>query len=97
MKRKENGPRRKRMPRLTPKDTEAIICRIALQEGTSVEMVRKHIQVAMIAGMMNSDPTVRAVWEKIPRMGEVLTPEEVIAHYSNSGRKWAKTENAQSK
>ncbi len=53
---------------------------IARREGTSVEHVRKHIQVAIISGMTSPDPNVRAEWEKIPRAGEYPTPEELIAY-----------------
>ena len=54
--------------------------KIARREGTSVEHVRKHIQVAIISGMTNQDPKVQAEWENIPRAGEYPTPEELIAY-----------------
>lgn len=53
---------------------------IARRENSSVENVRKHIQVAIISGMTNPDPAVRKTWAKIPRKGEYPTPEEVIAY-----------------
>lgn len=53
---------------------------IARREGTDVEHVRKHIQIAIISGMTNPDPQVQAAWRAIPRAGEYPTPEEVIAY-----------------
>ncbi|MEG0321594.1 MAG: hypothetical protein RR606_05335 [Oscillospiraceae bacterium] len=55
---------------------------MAARENTTVEEVRKQIQIAMIAGMANQDPKVQAEWKRIPCAGEVLTPEEVIAFYA---------------
>jgi hypothetical protein len=52
---------------------------IASREGVSVEQVRKHIQLAMLSGLVSSDTTIRACWASIPSCGEVPTPEEVIA------------------
>lgn len=52
---------------------------IASREGVSVEQVRKHIQLAMLSGLVSSDATVRACWASISSRGEVPTPEEVIA------------------
>lgn len=83
MKKKEDCPGRDNMRQITAKDTEAIIRRIAMKEGSSVERVRQHIQIAMIAGMMSPDPKARAAWEQIPHTGEVPTPEEAIAYYAN--------------
>jgi len=63
---------------------------IADREGISVEQVRKHIQVAMLGGLVSSDPTVRVCWARIPCAGEVPTPEEVIAACADEIKKFYK-------
>ncbi len=65
---------------LALKKAEKALKQIARRENTSVEVVRKHIQVAIISGMTNSAPDVQKTWSKIPRKGDYPTPEEVIAY-----------------
>ncbi len=55
---------------------------IARRENSTVEVVRKHIQIAIISGMTNPDPAIQKAWNKIPREGAYPTPEEVIAYLS---------------
>lgn len=82
------GKKRKPRRRPTPKKPSTLevaarsIEKIAAKEGTTPEMVRKHIQLAMLNGLISDDPKVRAEWAKIPRAGEVPTPEELIAYYA---------------
>lgn len=59
--------------------------KIAIREGITVEMVKKHIQVAMISGMMNSDPQAQHAWERMPHVGEMPTPEEVVCCLAEKG------------
>lgn len=59
--------------------------KIALRESITVEMVRKHIQVAMISGMMNADPQAQHAWARIPHAGETPTPEEVVCCLAEKG------------
>ncbi len=58
----------------------AALEQLARRENSSVEAVRKHIQVAIISGMTSPDPAVRKAWEEIPHTGAYPTPEEVIAY-----------------
>lgn len=51
---------------------------VAMKEGVTVSEVKKEIQKAMLIGLCSQDPAVQAYWAKIPREGEVPTPEEVI-------------------
>lgn len=80
-KRPHRKPAVKQSPAELQSAQRALIA-IARREGTTVEAVRKNIQIAMIAGMASPDPAVQAEWRRIPCAGEVLTPEEVIAFYA---------------
>lgn len=62
------------------KRAEEALKQIARRERSSVETVRKHIQLAIISGMTNPNPAVQAQWAKIPCRGVYPTPEEVIAY-----------------
>lgn len=64
------------------KSAGRVLVAMAAREGTTVEEIRKQIQIAMIAGMASEDPQVQAEWRRIPATGEVLTPEDVIAFYA---------------
>lgn len=66
-------------PPVTTERAARAIQEIARRDGTAPEMVRKHIQLAMLNGLISDDPKVQAEWAKIPRAGEIPTPEEVIA------------------
>ena len=71
-------------PQRTTLDLAAkAIAQIAQREHTTPEMVRKHIQVGMMNGLLSSDPEVQAAWKRIPCIGEIPTPEEVIAYYAD--------------
>lgn len=63
---------------ITTQGAVLVIQQIARREGTTPEMVRKHIQVAMLNGLISDDPKMKAQWERIPKAGEVPTPEELI-------------------
>ena len=52
---------------------------IALREGKSVEELRTDIGRAMAVGMEDPDEGVREYWRRVPREGELPTPEELIA------------------
>lgn len=80
---KRKNPRRRSAPKPSTLEVAArSIEKIAVKEGTTPEMVRKHIQLAMLNGLISDDPKVKAEWAKIPRAGEVPTPEELIAYYA---------------
>jgi hypothetical protein len=61
--------------------------RIAKENHTTVEEVRLQIKVAMINGLVSTDPKVKAYWQSIPCEGEVPTPEEFIAYTADVVRK----------
>lgn len=61
-------------------DAEKALRLIAMKEGVPVEEVRKHIKLAMLAGLCNQDPVIQARWKKVPCKGEVPTPEELITY-----------------
>lgn len=52
-----------------------------------MEDVRKHIQGARMGVLLSNDPAIKAAWKRIPKAGEVPTPEEVIAYYAEKMRK----------
>lgn len=82
---KQRKPHRGPAPRKTPTALEIAahaIDTLAERQHTTPDMVRKHIQVAMLDGLLSDDPQIKAEWAKIPRAGEIPTPEEVIAHVS---------------
>ncbi len=59
-------------------NTDLIIREIAEENGVTPEDVRKDMQTALGEGFNNPDPQVRAIWEKIPREGEMPTIEEFL-------------------
>lgn len=58
--------------------------KIAAKEGTTPEMVRKHLQVGLINGLISDDPATKAALARIPKAGDVLIPEELIAYYATA-------------
>ncbi len=83
---KQKKPRRGPTHRKKPsalKIAERTIEMLAMRHHTTPDMVRKHIQVAMMNGLISSDPQTREAWYKIPSVGDTPTPEEVIAYFSS--------------
>lgn len=60
------------------KKLDAILKRIAISHGVTVQEVRKEIQEAMEAGQRSEDSKVREIWDKIPQKGQELTLEEFL-------------------
>ena len=54
------------------------IAEVARQEGTTVEDVRAAMAEAIEEACRSPDPLVQARWARIPRKGEIPTPEELI-------------------
>lgn len=44
------------------------------------------IQTAMMNSFLSDDPAVKAAIERIPKVGEIPTPEEIIASYARQGK-----------
>ena len=76
--------RRKRMT------AEQALQQVAMRNHTTVEEVRKQIQIAMLYGLCNNDPAVKEKWNEIPHAGEVPTPEELISHLAEKVSKGIK-------
>lgn len=57
---------------------DVILAKIAKANGTSVQEVRKEMQVAMEAGQRSEDPKVKEIWNQIPKKGQELTLEEFV-------------------
>ena len=69
-------------------DVEHAIIKIAAQEGNTVEYIRQQMNLAILTGLNNPDPNIRARWKQIPSKGNIPTPEELITYltiYANSG------------
>lgn len=55
-----------------------ILEEMAKANGVSESEIRKEIEAAIEAGFTNTDPEVRAVWEKTPFSNSRPSPEEFI-------------------
>lgn len=53
---------------------------LARQRGISVEEMRSIISARIEQGMNDPDPVKRASWERIPRAGDIPTPEEWLRY-----------------
>ena len=54
--------------------------RLARQRGITVEEMRSIISARIEQGMNDPDPVKRASWERIPRAGDIPTPEEWLRY-----------------
>lgn len=57
---------------------EAILASIAKNDHTTVENVRKEIQLAMEVAQQSNDPNIQSLWRSIPSAGEHVTIEEFL-------------------
>ncbi len=62
------------------KEFTHIFERIAAKHNTTVEEVRREMEATIRAGFNNPDPKVQAQWAKIPRKGDIPTPDELITY-----------------
>ena len=53
---------------------------LAEERNITVEEIRAIIAARIEAGMNDPDPEKRASWERIPRAGEIPTPEEWLRY-----------------
>ena len=53
---------------------------LAQKRNITVEEMRAIIAARIEAGMNDPDPEKRASWERIPRAGEIPTPEEWLRY-----------------
>ncbi|NBI83365.1 hypothetical protein D3Z48_15055 [Clostridiaceae bacterium] len=54
--------------------------RLARERGISEEEMRDIISARIEQGMNDPDPVKRASWERIPRAGDIPTPEEWLRY-----------------
>ena len=59
---------------------EHLFERLARERNITVEEMRAIISARIKKGMNDPDPEKRAQWEKIPRAGEIPTPEEWLKY-----------------
>lgn len=57
---------------------EAILASIAKNNRTTVENVRKEIQLAMDVAQQSNDPNIQSLWHSIPSAGKHVTIEEFL-------------------
>lgn len=57
---------------------DSILKRVAQENHTSPEDVRREIDAAIQAGLANTDPAVQAAWQSVPHEGDTPTAEELI-------------------
>lgn len=55
-----------------------ILAEIAKRNHTTVEEVRREMNLAMKEGQHCPDPAVRAQWERIPKKNGELTTEDLL-------------------
>ena len=60
----------------------SILAHIAAQNNTTIQEVRREMELAMRAGQSSTDPAVQALWRSIPRKGSQLALEELIEYLS---------------
>jgi len=65
-------------------DIQKALQKIAASEGVSVGEVRREIEFAIKSARENPDPEIQSFWTSIPRKGDELTPEDVIAHIAKT-------------
>ena len=63
-------------------ETDRILQKIARNNHTTVQEVRREMELAMQAGQSSTNPAVQALCRSIPRKGSQLTLEELIAYLS---------------
>ena len=59
---------------------ENIFERLARERNITVDEMKEIISARIMAGMKDPDPERRAQWERIPRAGDIPTPEEWLQY-----------------
>lgn len=65
---------------MTKQELDRILIQVAAQNHTTVDNVRKEIQIAMDIAMNSPNPATRTKWAAIPHKGEKPTMEELIEY-----------------
>ena len=56
--------------------------KVAKRNGVSLETVKQEIDLAIDQALETSDPKIKEFWDSIPKAGEKVTPEELVAYLS---------------
>ena len=64
-----------------------ILAVIAMKHHTTVEDVRREMEIALQNGLSNPDPAIRAQWAKIPSKGSIPTLEEFVSYLASQIKK----------
>lgn len=59
---------------------EHLFERLARERNITVEEMREIISARIKKGMNDPDPEKRGQWEKIPRIGDIPTPDEWLSY-----------------
>ena len=62
------------------KDYTHIFKQIAAQQQITAAEVYREMELAILSGFENNSPDVQAQWAKVPRRGDLPTPEELIEY-----------------
>lgn len=65
---------------------EGVIRRMAVSKGKTVEEIRTEIKKAMLVGLCSREAEVQAFWQRVPREGELPTPEEIVAFLAEEAK-----------
>jgi hypothetical protein len=63
---------------ISNKKINKILKQVAVNNGVSVEEVRKEIENAIIIGQSNTNPKIQRQWEMMGLKDKIATPELVI-------------------
>ena len=61
------------------KSAARAIDKVAARQGVTAEEVRWQIEQSIHDALSHHDPQAQAFWERMPKAGDVPTPEELIA------------------
>ena len=59
---------------------EEILTVIARKHHSTVDDVRREMEIALQEGLSNPDPVIRAQWARIPSKGPTPTLEELVTY-----------------
>lgn len=59
-----------------------VLMQVALKNGVSINEVRTEIETAILEGINNPDPVVKARWASLCNNGAIPTAEELVVKLS---------------
>lgn len=60
--------------------------KIAVESNTTVQEVQREMESVIRAGFKNPDPKIQEQWNRIPRAGDVPTPDELIRYIAGRAK-----------